>query len=240
MKKKKALALVPAAPSRSPQTRPAPDLVSPTRVEETITAIEEALGGRQGLIEALSVGDSSPDVMAVLQYVGDPRFDRWTLAHICAECRISPGQLFEAFDRATILRAQVLAHAKVAEQTPAMVGEMMILTRRHEVPCTACNGTGTIYERPEKGEQTSYICTSCQGRGTFLAEGDLERQKIALGMMKLTTKDAGVTVPIQINNPAPASSSLVQLQQVVTDLLYGASRRPSVPPVVEPPPDAPD
>ena len=244
MAKKKpsaALALVsPAArPPTSRQTRKNHVILGPSRVVETITALEKSLGGRQGLIEALSVADTVPEVFAVLQHIGDPRFDRWPLARICAECQIAPGLLFDAVDRAALLRAQILARATVAAQTPAMVGELLRLTRRHDQPCTPCNGTGKIYDLPDQGKQKCYTCTSCQGAGTFQVEGDLERQKIALGMMRLTEKAGGITVQTQINTPAPAAaSSLVQLQQVVTDLLYGPTpTSPAIPTEVVP--DAP-
>lgn len=215
----------------------------PTAVQQSIVAYEAALGGRKALIEQLSSGDHSEEVQQVLTIIADPRFDRWTLAKICAHAGISPGQLFQAFRHAAIARAQVFAMVAVADAVPRITADLLAEAIAHTAICTACNGEGTKINEPtaKVPEPQPYKCSACQGLGKIHVPADLERQKLALEMANILKKAGGIA--IQNNMVAPAApttrgGSLEQLQQAIGEIMYGARGREDLPtPELDPTPD---
>ena len=121
MPKKKALALVPAS-ARMPAVHTVQKAVDvPKAIRDDIKAFEDLIGGRKALIEALSTADSSEDVRAVLDVIADPKYDETSLAVVCAQAGVSPGQLFAAFKAAAIVRGQILGSLSAAKAAPAVV-----------------------------------------------------------------------------------------------------------------------
>jgi len=221
-KKSKGLALVPPA-SRPPapsQVRVTHDV--PTALRDSIRAFEHAVGGRAALIEFLSSADSDEQVYEVVKLLGDPANDERSLVLLCGQAGISPGQLFGAFDKATIVRAQILGRLEAAKQVPAAAKEVGRTALPHEQPCTACNGVGSFEEADAKGQTSTRRCTGCNGKGHVLREGDPDQQKTLFELVGLLKTGGGVQVQQNVITPAGAvvGGSLEQLQQVVSELIY--------------------
>lgn len=222
-KKKAPLALVPATLRQAIQQKAVP---IPSAVHESLYAFEQAIGGRQAIIEALSAGDSSEEVAQVLTILADPRCDRWSLARVCREGKITPGQLMHALEVAALARGRVLALAEAARQVPAITREVLSEAVPHEIPCESCNGTGQQVKAPTQRDPSPkpYTCPSCMGVGKLRRSGDFDRQKLALELTQLLPKANGVQVQtnVQVNTPAQAGlGSLAQLHQAVGEVLWG-------------------
>lgn len=232
MPKKRALALIPASarPVSPTQIKVHKDV--PLAIRESIAAFENAIGGRQALIECLSTGDSDEQVSEVLQLLGDPRNDKEPLAKICAQTGITPGQLFTAFDRAAVVRAHVLARMEAANKIPEITREVTRTALPHDKVCTTCNGVGS-FERMKsvngKDEYVTEVCVACNGVGSIKREGDPDQQQRAFELTGLLKSGGGTQVTQSLTMVAPSvnvqSGSLEQLQQAVSDLIY---RRPTL------------
>lgn len=230
-KKKAALTLRPHA-----ARMPAPSSVRevhdiPLAIRSAIHAFEVAIGGRAALIEALSTGESDDQVSAVLDILGDPANDRHALSKLCAQAGISPGQLFAAFDRATIVRARILAKLEAANAVPTVAKEVARTALPHDTICGACNGERVLHKTDRLGKPLEVPCGACNGVGTLRKDGDPDQQQKIFELTGLLRSgSAGMTISQQVLAPSFNGSSstgtLEQLQQAVNTLL---SVRPEIP-----------
>lgn len=218
---------------RVPVQMPAPSAVRevhdiPKAIRSAIHAFEQAIGGRQALVEALSTGDADAQVSAVLDILGDTTNDQHALSKICAQAGISPGQLFAAFDRATIMRARILAKVEASRAVPAVAREVARTALPHETVCEACNGTGGIRTRDESGRFQRTPCEACHGVGQTRRPGDPAQQQKIFELTGLVRTGGGLTIAQQVVTPpiALGSGTLEQLQQAASALL---AVRPALP-----------
>lgn len=238
-KQKVALLLRPSPPKVvSGEVVPRSEISIPAAVRTAIAAFETAIGGRRALIEALACADSDPAVVAVLQHLGDPRYDHTPLATVCADFGISPGMLFKAFEVAAIARAHVLALLEAANRIPAVTKEIFDTALTHDQTCAVCAGTTTIVAEPTKAvpNPEPARCSHCHGKGTIRIDGSLEHQKLALEMTGLTKKaGTAIAVNTQINQPSTtfAPGSLESLQQAIGEVLFRPRLAP-IPAIVTP------
>ncbi len=221
MAKNLPITLVPRPlPATAARKRKIPDVL-----HQTLHAYEAAMGGRQALIQALSVGENDPEVEEVLVALALPEHDALSLATICARAGITPGQLFRAVQAAALARAKVLATLTVADRTPEIVRQALDHAVLHEEVCESCNGTGTYTAdpTPRNPNPQPQPCTSCRGLGVLKVGPTIEHQKMALEMAGLLKKAAGINVNNNmITPPAPRpSDSLDALQQAISDVMYG-------------------
>ena len=228
-KKSKALALVPASARRPATTIPVAPLQIPHRIREGIKEFEQQIGGRRALIEALSSADAAEDIAEILTILADPKYDTVSLAKLCAQAGISPGQLFGAFKKAALVRGQILGSLEAAKLVPTVVREIGKTCVPYDEPCERCNGAGYI----ESGEEkvSARACTACNGVGSIHHAGDHEQQRTILELTGLIQKGSGVAVNVQTNNLLPqqgsVGGSLEQLQQAVSELIYTRPQNPS-------------
>ena len=153
-------------------------------VRDAVNQLEEAIGGRPSLIQALS---TSEDVEAgyLLGLVADPRNDGKTLATLCYQANITPAQLLRTYRSAVYAKAQVLAIHEVASAAQPVTRDLMRRAQNHYRICDACHGTGVE-------------CKRCGGSGEILVDASLDHQRIALDLLGLLPKGGGPNVT-QVN-----------------------------------------
>lgn len=209
-----------------------------------VDAFTVAIGGRQGLLDALVVASGTPDVDKVTNLLIDPRYGGWTLRRICALAGLSVADLFRAYQKALVVRAHLQATRIVTEQLTHVVDDIMRRNQPHDETCELCDGTGTYTPNPTKKvpNPEPQSCVRCRGKGLIVVKPDLDRQKVALELGQLIQRQGGINV--QQNNltlPAGTSSptapgALEQLQQAVHETLYPRAR--PLPSASAPPPDS--
>jgi len=217
-----------------------------------IDTFTKAIGGREALVDLLSVASDAPDVDKIVTLLCEERYATYSLRSICEMSGLTVADLFSALKKAAIVRAHVLAYmTQIAPKLVGVVKDVMERAQPYQVPCTSCGGLGTITAEPtkEKPNPTPSPCETCRGGGVLLAMPDLDRQKVALELGQLVVKSGGPLVALQQNFPAGASGStapgaLEQMQQAVSELLFKSpARRSPAPPIdleiTDVPPGAP-
>lgn len=239
MAKLKTLSLVTPA-AQSPRTLTVQGKV-PESIRDAICKFEKEIGGRQALIEVLSTGDSDPSVQKVLYALADPQWDSTSLARVCQQEGITPGELFGAFETAAKRQGQILGALTAAKAAPAIVSEIVRVATPHEEPCETCNGVGQVTPEPTKKQPnpSPRPCDTCNGLGLLKKPASLDHQEKALEIAGLLKPVGGVQVLQQQNTlhvGQAASGSLEQLQQAVGAILF----RTPAPPTSLPEPEVVD
>lgn len=214
-----ASALVPAAALAGAAPAEWLERASANRAVETFVKLT---GGREALVETLELAGSSPDVQKVLELLADPRYERMSLARICALAGLTVADFFAAFRTARLQRAQIEAIELVAQGLAPVVADVMRRAAPYDVACTACRGTGSV----STGDAPSVPCETCHGKGAILEEPDLDRQKLALELAELLKKGGGLTIS-QTNQTVTMGAgaglgTLERVQQAVSGLRAGA------------------
>jgi len=212
-----ASALVPAA-ARTPDVLTAEEVDLNAGAIETFT---KAVGGRDQLVDVLSVAASAPEIARITTYMIDPRYQRWSVRRLCTLAGITVADLFSAYKKALIARAHIEATRIIAEKLPPIVEDVMARAVPQKIVCSKCAGVG---------------CPECAGRGFSFTEPELERQKLALDLGHLTPKKAGLT--IQQNQIAASAGAIAaagggvleQLQQTIGEMLFNPARRRAMSP----------
>jgi hypothetical protein len=241
-------ALVPAA-ARAPEVLTQEELDLNAAAIDTFTKV---VGGRDQLIDVLSVAATAPEIDRLVNALLDPRFARTSLRRLCTLAGLTVADLFAAYRKALIARAHIEASHTIAAKLPPIVDDVMTRATPQPIACTVCKATG---RRRIGGALVP--CAVCGGRGVVASEPDLDRQKLALELGQLTQKGGGgfFIQQTQIANATAATLAaggggmLEQLQQVVGELLFHPSPRGEspmtdppgapVPPQEEPPREPP-
>jgi hypothetical protein len=233
---KKSQLPVPAAPRQ-------PLAVPSTLEEQSLKAIEKMLGGREGLVAALSHAPKSRDLEYLLGLIGDPTNAKVPLGYLCAQGGVTPGELLSAWRSGEILRGHVIATQLTTAALPAVVGDMLKLSAPYEATCGGCQGTGTVVPEPTKKKPNPEpeTCPACGGGGRLTYPADLERVKLTLELAQLTTKGGGTSLNLdqrQVHlhgSGGSAGGTLEALMAASDAVLYGES---SLPEAAEPIPPA--
>jgi hypothetical protein len=231
-----------AASSLLPAAARTPEILSERESDlnaEAIDTFTKAVGGRDALVDVLSVASAAPEMSRITSYLIDPRYDRWSLRRICTLAGITVADLFAAYKRALIARAHIEATKIIADKLPPVVEDVMVRAAPADVVCTLCNGLREL--QPVKAGLAPITCPRCKGTGMIRSEPDLDRQKLALDLAHLTPKKGGFM--IQQNQIAasasalasPGSGVLEQLQQAVGEMLFSPTRRRAMSPPLDPP-----
>jgi hypothetical protein len=191
------------------------------RAAEALADIEKQVGGRAAIIQALITAPPSKDVQYVLGLLADPANEKRTLAQLCVEAKITPGQLLDLLERGTRLRARIISGQIIARSTPAVVTDVMAKAAPFEDTCPDCAGTGTHTPEPSQSEQNPnpVQCKTCRGGGTLRYEADPECRKLALEMAGLTAKGGGINIAVQANVAAPGAGGAGMAYEALTELM---------------------
>jgi len=214
----------------------APEVLTDEETRLNLEAIETftlAVGGRDALVNVLSIAETAPDIERVITLLIDPRYEKFSLKRLCHLSGLTVADLFAAYKKALITKAHIQATHIIASKLPPIVDDVM--TRAAPVPviCPACHA-----EAPDKE-----VCILCRGTGAVLSEPELDRQKLALELAQLTEKKGGFVITqnqgllAQTNLTAVGPGALEQLQQAVGDLLFSPKAtidEPGDPPAEEP------
>lgn len=219
-------------------TGPATTLSSREVLENkrALETVEKALGGRDAILDTLSVAADAPEVEQVVHLLLDPRYAQQSLRQICALAGLTVVDLFAAYKSAMIVRAHLVAYQSITDKILPVVEDVMTRAAPFKIPCPKCAKTGK-WTDPDQKDAKEEDCPACAGHGELLQLPDLDRQKLALELAQLVQKSGGVT--LQQNNLTlhaadkgkGSGSTLVGLQQAVRDLLSGA--REPLPETVE-------
>lgn len=200
---------------------------APPLVGQQLAKLEEAIGGRDALVAALSHAPKSKDLSYLLGLIGDPQRAGESLADLCATGGITAGELIEAYKSGELNRAAALGAREVGAGLQQVVKDTMEKAAPHEGPCSYCQGLGQVTPEPTKKVPNPEPgpCEACKGAGRLLYPGDLEHKKLALDMGRmLSGKGGGVNV--QVNQQVgvmvgTAGGALEKLQAATDQILYG-------------------
>lgn len=234
-------AILPLTAARRRRPTASPQVVA--AIATAADRLEQQLGGRTALITALSVTLQSDEISSVVAILGDPANDTKSLAQICAEVGFAPAEIFQAYERAVLARARLLALQTAAAAAPAVADDLVRRAVPHNAICPECHGRGKI-TRDRRDPTTHALipkiedCLACAGVGTLRAEADRASQDRLLDLLGLLPK-AGPGIAISNINAvaaaAPSSTtggSLEALQEAVSQVLS----RPKLPAPTSPGP----
>lgn len=221
---------------------PAPTDLTPAEQQASDQALDTfvaALGGREQLTAALTVGSGSPEVDRVLRLIDDPRYATWSLRKLCVAAGITVAEFFSAYRKAALVEAHLKAVQIIAGAIPGVVQDLMQRAQPHAIKCEPCNGIGTITTdpTPQIPNPIPQPCRACNGVGTITVLPDLDRQKVALELGTLLQARGGLSIQQNVltagSGAAPLGSggagALDALQQAVHGLLRPTARALPIP-----------
>ena len=197
------------------------------RVREALDRFEEAVGGRDSLIEAFLAAPPDDARDALLGLVADPRNNATGLGVLAEECAITPGEVLKFYRDATLARSRVLALHEVAAAAPAVTRDVMRRAQNHFTLCESCRGSGQVWKDLKDGEgkkidRIKAPCEGCDGTGELLTDASLDHQKLALDLAGLLSAKG----PTIVTNVDASTSQMVigalpfaQLQKAVQKVL---------------------
>lgn len=159
--------------------------------DRAVTKLVALLGGRDALVDTLEIGEGRPEINKVLDFLGDPRYERHSLPTLCRLAGVTVAEFFAAFRSAKLVEAQIQATVAIAQQLPAVVDDVMRRAAPHEIACEVCKGTGSIGTKPDAPPDP---CQACRGTGAIPQLPDLDRQKLALELGDLVKKGGGISL----------------------------------------------
>lgn len=222
----------------------APSILSSAAAATIMDALEQEVGGRTQLVEALLAAPPDDALDYVVGLIADPRNDCRNLATLCAEGSVDYREFLEAFKRGVMAPAIARALAIAAKSVPAITADMVARAVVHDVDCDACRGSG-IFVSVVQGVQTTSSCAGCAGMGRVTVQPDFERQKFVLEKLAQMGPVKGPVVAITDNSKHltmdVSAQAHAKLLSAADKILYG---RREDPPTIEadpvyPPPDAP-
>jgi hypothetical protein len=163
-------------------------LARPTKNRKlALDTFEDSVGGRQALVEALSLSSLDKKQEHLLHLLSDPAREHDGLATIARDAGINPGQILDLFRNAAFAKAHAISLGKLSESLPNIMDDLISKSVDAEVQCPECRGE-------QLGE--SQTCFTCHGRGTIMRSSDIDRQKVALEVSSLLKKGGGVNVNV--------------------------------------------
>lgn len=216
------------------QTRQAA-LYTPTVVQE-LAQLEADLGGRLALCSLLTLAPLTPDLRYILGLLGDPQHDQTSLAKVCAQGNILPGDLLKHLGAAALHKGQTLARQRIGESIPKVVEDVMRRAAPYTEACATCMVDGVSTGRvtpdptPAHPNPAPQLCPDCKGALQIQYLPSLDRQRVAIDMAGLVERGGGISITNQQVNLQSASGggqgALEQLQTLTDQILYGEALDP--------------
>lgn len=178
-----------SVPTESPgkvRREPRSALFQKKTTKGALANFEDAVGGRDVLIETLQLSTLDKKQEHFLRILSDPARQNDTLSIIARDSDILPSQVIELFRHASFAKAHAIAQAQLSEAIPSIMRDITDKSVDADIDCPTCMGVP-----PLEGQ-----CLSCNGRGWILRPSDLDRQKIALEVGGLLKKGGGVNVQV--------------------------------------------
>ncbi len=200
------------------------EYLSPEEARENTRAISrfiDQIGGKEQLLDVLSVAAEAPEVERIVELLLDPRYEKMSLRRLCAMASLTVVDLFAAYKKAMVVQAHLQAYQVITQKLLPVVEDVMTRAAPYTIPCGDCSATGQVLD----GDQP-IVCPACHGHKAVIVHPDLDRQKLALELAQLVQKAAGLNIQnTNVHLPAPetrgAGSTLVDLQHAVRAVLSG-------------------
>lgn len=171
----------------------------PKKITNALEQFEDAVGGRQTLIDNLSLANLDKREAHFLDLLLDPRRQEDNINIIAKDAGLKPIQIIDLFRSASFARAHAISMGKLSSALPDVISDIAAKSVDARIECPQCQGDGKISD----GES----CMTCNGKGTVMRYSDLDRQKIVLEAGGLTKKGGGVNVNVQQNNIGTVQAS---------------------------------
>lgn len=167
------------------------------KTKSALESFEDAVGGRQTLIDTISMANLDKKQEHFLRILCDPARSRDNLATICRDTGMVPSQVIDLFRTASFAKAHAIGMGVISEAVPAIMKDIAEKSVDAEVICPSCLGN----------DNPLGVCQRCNGAGRVLRESDIDRQKIALEVSGMLKKGGGVNVQVnqQVNTVGASS-----------------------------------
>lgn len=192
------------------------------RTREALQRLEDAIGGRDALVDAFVAAPPDESRDRLLGLLADPRNDNRSLHTIIGELDITGGEVLALYRSAVTAKAQVLAIHEVAQQLPHVSRDVMRRAQNHTKFCPDCRGTGQVWRTvPDTSTRAQQACEGCNGTGDILSDASLDHQKLALDLAGLVSKGSAPLVQIDNSSRTIQVGALpfAQLQKAVQKVL---------------------
>lgn len=164
----------------------------PRRLQEAYRYFEEAVGGRQELIQVLKhCPESSPAYKPLMRLFRDVDFSevgKAMLDVVCQKNDVNLATVVQAFKEAKSAQLSVDAINILAKKFPTVVAQIGTdATNRYE-DCPVCEGNTRVprigdngeWALDENGAQRTQLCYQCRGTGKVFKEHDTTNRKFFL------------------------------------------------------------
>ncbi|MHC4734607.1 MAG: hypothetical protein ACYTDW_09130 [Planctomycetota bacterium] len=187
------------------------------RSAKALATIEQTLGGRLAVIEALQYADLGADETRVVERISDPDNDKLSLYRVCAEEGVGVGKFLQIFQQAAITKSILNALVAQADRVGDVVEDVMDRALPLDVPCPKCHG-----------EEKEKPCIRCTGTGKIKKPPSISRQKLALDLYRMLQKGGPQIVAINQNltDPGKADRMLKTMMEATDRVLYARDQIP--------------
>ena len=174
------------------KTNETPDSSKPQRLpaqRSAAAAFEEAVGGREQLVEVLSsqVRGTKQDIL--LRLLSDPGRAGDSLVRDCQDAGMSTTEVLGMFRDAAVARSMVQAQNTLADKLDGVVRDVAEKASNHVEECQ-CQILSAVGE-PDP------TCPECGGRGLLFFRGNLKHAEMVFKAPGLTKEGGGVNVNVK-------------------------------------------
>ena len=163
-----------------------------------LDGVEDRLGGRQNLIDNLSLCSLDKRGEHLVRLLSDPSRSHEGLSIIARDAGMSASSIMDLLKQASSIKNNTLSMLEVSEALPAVMQDLASKSIDAKVQCPECMGDKLINGTP---------CIRCNGRGEVFRASDLDRQKVVLEAAGILKKGTGTAIQVnQINNSMSPSN----------------------------------
>jgi len=182
-------------PSRTPATleqpsvKPATPSALPGRWKKTtLEAFEEAVGGREQVVEILGSAKLDQRQQFFVELLTDPARERDSISAVARDAGLTVVQAVEVLRSAAHARSTALGLVRLATAVPAVADDLAAKSVDAKIECPQCFGAGYVTD--------GVTCAACNGKGLIFRGSDLDRQKIVLESTGILKKGPGMNVNV--------------------------------------------
>lgn len=191
--------------------------ITSRRNKTALDKFEDSIGGREHLIDTLSLANLDKKQEHFLRLLCDPARQRDSLVTIARDCGLLPVHVLDLFRHASFAKAHALSMGHVSEALPSVVKDMAEKSVDATIECPNCMGEQYIADGVK--------CPVCNARGKIFRPSDLDRQKVMLEVGGILRKGPGVAVQVnnQVNNNVQAPNMFSKYVKDSDDAAYDMS-----------------
>lgn len=172
---------------KTPEESTVPQKISPK--PNVLDTFEEEIGGREVLVDNLSLLSLDKKQKHFLYLLCDPKMEHQPLSSVARAAGVSSTAILDLFVEASKHKSQALALGLVANSTPRVIKDIVQKSVDAKVECPECFGIAI----------EGLECSRCHGRGKILRESSIDHQKLVLETAGILKKGPGVAVQVNQN-----------------------------------------